>query len=81
MNVLISNFEIENCVKLLLLLRKKIKIIYFAVPQKKAIGNVYQTPYQVFWWTLVWLWCFPKIHFETAEGEFAPLGAPVPDGK
>jgi len=47
-------------------------------------GNTFATTaftsYGVFWWTLVWLWCFPKIHFETAEGEFAPLGAPVPDG-
>jgi len=45
-------------------------------------GNTFATTaftsYGVFWWTLVWLWCFPKIHFETADGQFKPLGAPVP---
>merc|ERR1719225_2029225 len=47
-------------------------------------GNTFATTaftsYGVFWWTLVWLWCFPKIHFETADGQFKPLGAPVPPG-
>merc|ERR1719266_1154584 len=47
-------------------------------------GNTFATTaftsYGVFWWTLVWLWTFPKIHFQTAENEFKPLGAEVPDG-
>jgi len=47
-------------------------------------GNTFATTaftsYGVFWWTLVWLWTFPKIHFQTAENEFKPLGDSVPHG-
>ena len=35
-------------------------------------GNTFATTaftsYGVFWWTLVWLWIFPKVHFEKEDG-------------
>ena len=47
---------------------------------RSAFEKLNQTPFQVFWWTLVWLWTFPKIHFQTGENEFKPLGDSVPHG-
>ena len=45
-------------------------------------GNTFATTaftsYGVFWWTLVWLWCFPKIHYQTDSGEFLPMASKPP---
>ena len=49
-------------------------------------GNTFATTaftsYGVFWWTLVWIWCFPKIYFETEEegsSKFVALADTPPD--
>ena len=40
-------------------------------------GNTFATTaftsYGVFWWTLVWLWSFPKMYFQKSDGEFQAL--------
>ena len=45
-------------------------------------GNTFATTaftsYGVFWWTLVWLWCFPKIHFQKDDGTFVALAEKPP---
>ena len=45
-------------------------------------GNTFATTaftsYGVFWWTLCWLWTFPKIFFEHKDGKFQAL-AEKPD--
>ena len=45
-------------------------------------GNTFATTaftsYGIFWWTLCFLWSFPKMYFQTADGEFVPLAAKPP---
>ena len=47
-------------------------------------GNTFATTaftsYGVFWWTLVWLWSFPKIFYEQESGTFVPLAKEPPVG-
>ena len=47
-------------------------------------GNTFATTaftsYGVFWWTLVWLWCFPKMHFQKEDKTYVALAEEPPVG-